>query len=479
MREQDYKLPLTACERILEVLESDPDIEPFLDPVDYVEYPDYLEKIPYPMWLNEVKRRLESVIHPEKKEEGKTDKAEEEEEEEGDVKKEEKEKAEEKVKIEAMSPKPPSAPMVVNVGGSVVVPLAAQSGLVEEASYTSEAFVRDIRLIWSNCMTYNRRGTPIFKLAKNFSSQFEEMVQQSFERVNPPLMPKIERPTRLARSNRAASKTYAEDEFYDDWWDEDSEERAILEERQRDRMSTVDGDGAPKVDKILACRVAEKKEEKEGEKEGEKEEEGEKEKEEEEKEGKKDEEDENEEEEDEEEEEEEEAEGGEEGESKKKKKNTKKRKTEKVEKEYFVKWEGKSYLHCEWVPHSRIARHRQKLRRFENQQQQNAELGIEEPEELFDPRYCEIQRIIDYVKLEDGTEKFMCKWEELPYAEATWELRTDINDDKAIEEYFRWSKPPQPPPHRPLASAHENLAEGLEYNHGNQLRSYQLEGIVV
>jgi SNF2 family DNA or RNA helicase len=71
----------------------------------------------------------------------------------------------------------------------------------------------------------------------------------------------------------------------------------------------------------------------------------------------------------------------------------------------------------------------------------------------------------------------MVKWEELPYAECTWETREDINDDAKIEEFIKWNKVPPPPPGRPESKSHTNLAQGLNYANGNELRSYQLEGL--
>lgn len=397
----------------------------------------------------------------------------------------------------------PAAPSVMNVTASAaVVPLSMQA---KPQAYSVVEFLRDVRLIWSNCMLYNRRGTPIYKAAKHYEQEFERLVAETQEQLAAELQAKggaeghaggadgdagaygrsrsSERP-RVTRSGRssAALKSYVDDD--EDLWD-DSEEREILKSRERKKTSTVDDDGEPKLDKILASRLIsdeewQRKEEQEKKRKESLNAEGS----------------------DEDEAEEPvkaesaaagevkaEQEGGEgavkaEGSGSAAAAHATPKKAKGSEgpaalgkREYLVKWEATSYLHVEWVPRSRISKYRQKLRRYENQLERNLAEGIEEPDEPFDPRYVEVQRVIGYFKDEDGEEWFMCKWEELPYSESTWELRKDINDDKVIEEYFKWSKVPPPPPTRPSAKDHSNLAEGLKYCNENELRSYQLEGL--
>jgi hypothetical protein len=459
-----HELTLQDCERILELLERDDSIGPFLEPVDCVEYSDYLTIVSWPMDLSKIRLRLDGVLHP-KKEGG-------EQEDSKDAQQvqeqhHQQQQVEEKVEsskpavpsLSSLSspPPPPPPPMMVQ-GSNVVVPKAAQS---TSDTYTPANFCRDVRLVWSNCLLYNRRGTPIYKLAKHFSAQFEELLAQSYQGQDLATLqvePAPQMLQRARRQGRAAEKSYNEDD-YADWWDDSDDPKAVTIDKKKERLEAgaVLTSEEKRVDKILAsriCATSSKNEESAVESTGVKEEHA------------------------------EEASGG-------------------VgsaaaaaaagggggggaaavaaaaygNKEYFVKWEGMSYLHCEWVPHSRIARQRQKVRRYEAQLAQNKEQGIEEPEEPFDPRYTEAQRVIDYQKDADGVEWFMVKWEELPYSECTWESREDINDDVKIAEFFKWNKVPHPPPGRPESKSHTNLAQGLNYANGNELRSYQLEGL--
>jgi SNF2 family DNA or RNA helicase len=443
----DRGLLLPDCERILELLEGDESITPFLEPVDVVEYSDYLSIVQWPMDLSKIRQRLDGALHPEAK---RDDEA-------------------------GAAPPPPPPPMMVQ-SSTVVIPQASHS---VADTYTPANFCRDVRLVWSNCLLYNRRGTPIYKLAKHFSQQFEELLAQSHQGRDVATLhvePAPQMLQRARRQSRASAKSYNEEDM-EDWWDDSSEEEKSAPDRKREKQTEPADESERKVDKILASRKSQlppaadgviavdgvagalKSEAVDGE-------------------GK----------------------GKEELKSEVVKSDGVKHdgvKSEPAEgdalaavvapsvdgvlkpeqKEYLVKWEGMSYLHVEWVPHSRISRQRQKLRRYEAQLAQNREQGIEEPEEPFDPRFTEVQRVIDNVKEANGTEWFMVKWEELPYAECTWESREDIRDDAKVEEFMKWNKVPPQPPSRPESKSHTNLAQGLNYCNGNELRSYQLEGL--
>jgi len=49
--------------------------------------------------------------------------------------------------------------------------------LAQQEYQTLEQFVADVRLVWSNCLTYNRPGSPICKVAQNLSQMFEDLLQ--------------------------------------------------------------------------------------------------------------------------------------------------------------------------------------------------------------------------------------------------------------------------------------------------------------
>ncbi|KAG7455016.1 hypothetical protein MATL_G00252000 [Megalops atlanticus] len=153
--------------------------------------------------------------------------------------------------------------------------------------------------------------------------------------------------------------------------------------------------------------------------------------------------------------------------------------------EFFVKYKNYSYMHCEWASMEQLERDKrihQKLKRFKTKQAQMRNL-FQEEEEPFNPDYVEVDRILDEshsVDKDNGEPVvyFLVKWCSLPYEDATWELREDVDDGK-VEEFRkiqarqpRLKRTPRPP-----ASAWKKLEESREYKNGNTLREYQLEGV--
>jgi hypothetical protein len=49
--------------------------------------------------------------------------------------------------------------------------------LAQQEYQTLEQFVADVRLVWSNCLAYNRPGSAICKIAENLSIMFEDLLQ--------------------------------------------------------------------------------------------------------------------------------------------------------------------------------------------------------------------------------------------------------------------------------------------------------------
>jgi len=67
-------------------------------------------------------------------------------------------------------------------------------------------------------------------------------------------------------------------------------------------------------------------------------------------------------------------------------------------------------------------------------------------DELFNPDYVEVDRVIDMKTSTDSTTGeetalYLVKWRSLPYDECTWELAQDIDTEK-IEAFFRVKDPP-------------------------------------
>ncbi|XP_075953358.1 chromodomain-helicase-DNA-binding protein 8 isoform X1 [Anarhichas minor] len=153
--------------------------------------------------------------------------------------------------------------------------------------------------------------------------------------------------------------------------------------------------------------------------------------------------------------------------------------------EFFVKYKNYSYLHCEWATLNQLEKDKrihQKIKRFKTKHAQMRHL-FQEDEEAFNPDYVEADRILDVshsVDKDNGEPViyYLVKWSSLPYEDATWELKEDVDEGK-VEEFSkiqnrqpRLKRTPRPP-----ASAWKKLEETTEYKNGNILREYQLEGV--
>uniref|UniRef100_A0AAR2LG19 DNA helicase n=1 Tax=Pygocentrus nattereri TaxID=42514 RepID=A0AAR2LG19_PYGNA len=153
--------------------------------------------------------------------------------------------------------------------------------------------------------------------------------------------------------------------------------------------------------------------------------------------------------------------------------------------EFFVKYKNYSYLHCEWASMEQLERDKrihQKLKRFKTKQAQMRHI-FHEDEEPFNPDYVEVDRILDEsisVDKDNGEPVvyYLVKWCSLPYEDATWELKEDVDEGK-VEEFRkiqsrqpRLKRTPRPP-----AGSWKKLDQSREYRNGNTLREYQLEGV--
>nr|XP_015812879.2 chromodomain-helicase-DNA-binding protein 8 isoform X1 [Nothobranchius furzeri] len=153
--------------------------------------------------------------------------------------------------------------------------------------------------------------------------------------------------------------------------------------------------------------------------------------------------------------------------------------------EFFVKYKNYSYLHCEWATLNQLEKDKrihQKIKRFKTKHAQMRHL-FQEDEEPFNPDYMEVDRILDVshsVDKDNGEPViyYLVKWCSLPYEDATWELKEDVDETK-VEE-FRKIQNRQPRlkrTARPPAGSWKKLEETREYKNGNILREYQLEGV--
>uniref|UniRef100_A0A7N6ALR9 DNA helicase n=1 Tax=Anabas testudineus TaxID=64144 RepID=A0A7N6ALR9_ANATE len=144
-----------------------------------------------------------------------------------------------------------------------------------------------------------------------------------------------------------------------------------------------------------------------------------------------------------------------------------------------------SYLHCEWATLEQLEKDKrihQKIKRFKTKHAQMRHI-FQEEEEPFNPDYVEVDRILDVshsVDKDNGEPViyYLVKWCSLPYEDATWELKEDVDEGK-VEEFGKIQnrQPRLKRVSRPPASSWKKLDETREYKNGNILREYQLEGV--
>ncbi|KAK9764864.1 hypothetical protein K7432_007289 [Basidiobolus ranarum] len=156
--------------------------------------------------------------------------------------------------------------------------------------------------------------------------------------------------------------------------------------------------------------------------------------------------------------------------------------------ELMVKYKNMSYYHAEWVARERVEQEhlgKNRIKRFLDKQNWDTQWG---EDQAFNPTFLKIDRIIDEgeLSLENANEEsiyFLVKWCGTPYDQSTWEKKEDVLkiDPQKIEEFHQRrvlppTRPEKPTP-RPVKSRFGQLKQSPLFKHGNQLRSYQLEGL--
>uniref|UniRef100_A0A8C1Y1I2 Chromodomain helicase DNA binding protein 6 n=1 Tax=Cyprinus carpio TaxID=7962 RepID=A0A8C1Y1I2_CYPCA len=153
--------------------------------------------------------------------------------------------------------------------------------------------------------------------------------------------------------------------------------------------------------------------------------------------------------------------------------------------EFYVKYRNFSYLHCKWATLEELEkdpRISQKIKRFRNKQAQMKHIFTELDEDLFNPDYIEVDRVLEIAittDTETGEEvtHYLVKWCSLSYEESTWELQEDVDPVK-IREFEELKEIPEiKHVERPLPEQWQKLEKSREYRNANQLREYQLEGM--
>ncbi|XP_062400632.1 chromodomain-helicase-DNA-binding protein 6 isoform X4 [Sardina pilchardus] len=153
--------------------------------------------------------------------------------------------------------------------------------------------------------------------------------------------------------------------------------------------------------------------------------------------------------------------------------------------EFYVKYRNFSYLHCKWATLEELEkdpRIHQKIKRFRNKQAQMKHIFSEPDEDLFNPDYIEVDRVLEVAHTTDtetGEEvtHYLVKWCSLSYEESTWELQEDVDPVK-IREFEELKKIPDLKyVERPQPDKWQKLDNCRDYRNGNELREYQLEGM--
>uniref|UniRef100_A0A3B5LSN8 Chromo domain-containing protein n=1 Tax=Xiphophorus couchianus TaxID=32473 RepID=A0A3B5LSN8_9TELE len=144
--------------------------------------------------------------------------------------------------------------------------------------------------------------------------------------------------------------------------------------------------------------------------------------------------------------------------------------------EFFVKYKNYSYLHCEWATMEQLEKDKrihQKIKRFKTKHAQMRTRSL----------LTQTTSVTGHLKLifSDLLQPviyYLVKWCSLPYEDATWELKEDVDEGK-VEEFGKIQnrQPRLKRSARPPASSWKKLEETREYKNGNTLREYQLEGV--
>ncbi|KAL6657430.1 hypothetical protein ACP70R_005210 [Stipagrostis hirtigluma subsp. patula] len=171
--------------------------------------------------------------------------------------------------------------------------------------------------------------------------------------------------------------------------------------------------------------------------------------------------------------------------------------------EFYIKWKGQSYLHCQWKTLSelqsvsgfkkvlnytkRVAEEQRYKRALSREEVEVHDVSKEMELDLI-KQYSQVERIFaDRMSKVDGDDlvpEYLVKWQGLPYAESTWEKDTDIDfAQDAIDEYkareaatailgktvdFQRKK---------SKASLRRLDDQPEWLKGGKLRDYQLEGL--
>ncbi|XP_020273796.1 protein CHROMATIN REMODELING 5-like isoform X3 [Asparagus officinalis] len=171
--------------------------------------------------------------------------------------------------------------------------------------------------------------------------------------------------------------------------------------------------------------------------------------------------------------------------------------------EFYIKWKGQSYLHCQWKPFSDLQnvtgfkKVLNYIKRASEERKYKVALSREEVEvhdvskemelDLL-KQYSQVERIfadrISKTSGDDVIPEYLVKWQGLSYAEATWEKDTDIafaqdaiDEYKAREEAMTVQGKMVDFQRKKSKASLRKLDEQPAWLKGGKLRDYQLEGL--
>ena len=178
--------------------------------------------------------------------------------------------------------------------------------------------------------------------------------------------------------------------------------------------------------------------------------------------------------------------------------------TSSTEEQFLIKWKGWSHIHNTWESEESLQRQKAKgLKKLENFIKRENEVEswkrrTANPEDI-DYYECQlelhqellksynfIERIVAQQEKPDGSVDYLCKWESLPYVEATWEDSKLVQRkwQSKIDEFLsREASKATPSSHssvlkrRPKFVKVEKQPEFMGVDRGLVLRDYQMQGL--
>lgn len=174
-----------------------------------------------------------------------------------------------------------------------------------------------------------------------------------------------------------------------------------------------------------------------------------------------------------------------------------------TEEQYLIKWKGWSHIHCTWESMATLVEQKVKgIKKLENYIKKENDIEawrrhanvedidyyecqLELQQDLL-KSYNNVERIIAESQKPDGALDYLCKWESLPYAEATWEDSSLVlrHWPEKIQEFQRREESNRTPSRhsrviksRPKFHQLKEQPDYMGEDRGLKLRDYQMDGL--